>query len=92
MNEESYSAAVKLVSQTYVEQGRNAQRTQQNFVRELLEKVKNHFPCYACRACISTQRKLPEDGWPDNRIEMLLGELSMMDSNNFPGMASHVGA
>lgn len=91
MNEESYSAAVKLVSPTYVEQGRNAQRTQQNFVRELLEKVNNHSvlrgPCmHSC-----TQRKLPEDGWPDNRIEMLLGELSMMDSNNFPGMASHVG-
>lgn len=72
MNEESYSAAVKLVSSTYIEQGRNAHRTQQNFVRELLEK-----------------RKLPEEGWPDNRIEMLLGELSMMDSNNFP---DNVGA
>ena len=93
MNEEGYSAAVKLVSQTYVEQGRNAHRTQQNFVRELFEKLRyrNHFPCHASRGCIHTQRKLSEDGWPDNRIEMLLEELSLMGSNNFPGMASHVG-
>ena len=39
MDEDSYAAAVKLVSQTYVEQGRNAHRTQQNFIKELLEKV-----------------------------------------------------
>ena len=56
-----------------------------------LKRYRNHFPCHASRGCIRTQRKLPEDGWPDNRIEMLLGELSLMDSNNFPGMASHVG-
>lgn len=44
MNEDSYAAAVKLVSSTYVEQGKNAHRTQQNFVRELLEKVRgSHF-------------------------------------------------
>jgi len=36
--------------------------------------------------CIfDAQRKIPDEGWPDNRIEMLLSELSMMDSNNFPG-------
>ena len=40
MNEDSYVAAVKLVSTTYIEQGKNAHRTQQNFVRELLEKVR----------------------------------------------------
>ena len=49
MNEESYSAAVKLVSQTYVEQGRNAHRTQQNLVRELIEKVQELIPCHASR-------------------------------------------
>lgn len=31
------------------------------------------------------KRKLPEDGWDDADIEMLLSELSVMDSNNFPG-------
>ena len=31
------------------------------------------------------QRKLPEEGWDDLTIEMLLQELSTMDSNNFPG-------
>jgi len=28
---------------------------------------------------------LPEEGWSDQAIEILLGELSLMDSNNFPG-------
>ena len=31
------------------------------------------------------QHKLPEDGWSDQRIQLLLQELSVMDSNNFPG-------
>ncbi|XP_064630188.1 O-phosphoseryl-tRNA(Sec) selenium transferase-like isoform X2 [Lineus longissimus] len=31
------------------------------------------------------ERKWPEEGWDEATIEMLLQELSMMDSNNFPG-------
>lgn len=31
------------------------------------------------------QRKWPEDGWDEETIEMLLRELSVMDSNNFQG-------
>ena len=31
------------------------------------------------------QRKLPDTGWKDIEIEMLLHELATMDSNNFPG-------
>jgi len=27
---------------------------------------------------------LPEEGWSDQAIEMLLSELALMDSNNFP--------
>lgn len=30
------------------------------------------------------QRKWPEDGWDDATIEMLLSDLSQMDTNNFP--------
>ncbi|XP_043218845.1 O-phosphoseryl-tRNA(Sec) selenium transferase-like [Amphibalanus amphitrite] len=30
------------------------------------------------------QRKLPADGWSEQLIESFLGELSLMDSNNFP--------
>ncbi|XP_052773965.1 O-phosphoseryl-tRNA(Sec) selenium transferase-like [Mya arenaria] len=30
-------------------------------------------------------RKLPDTGWADHEIEILLQELSTMDSNNFPG-------
>ncbi|BFZ10051.1 hypothetical protein BsWGS_13090 [Bradybaena similaris] len=30
-------------------------------------------------------RKLPEEGWDDQTIELLLHELAVMDSNNFPG-------
>ncbi|XP_064383400.1 O-phosphoseryl-tRNA(Sec) selenium transferase-like [Halichondria panicea] len=30
------------------------------------------------------QKKLPEEGWDDARIQLLLQELSLMDSNNFP--------
>lgn len=29
--------------------------------------------------------KVPETGWPDQRINLLLNELSLMDSNNFDG-------
>lgn len=29
-------------------------------------------------------RKIPSDGWTDQTIELLLQELSLMDSNNFP--------
>jgi len=36
---ESYGLAEKLVPQTYIEQGKNAHRTQQNFIKLLLEKV-----------------------------------------------------
>lgn len=32
------------------------------------------------------QRKLPDEGWSDLRIEFLLQELAVMDSNNFPGL------
>lgn len=32
----------------------------------------------------SEQRKIPSDGWTDQTIELLLQELSLMDSNNFP--------
>ena len=31
------------------------------------------------------QRKWPEEGWDEEAIELLLRELSVMDSNNFPG-------
>ena len=31
------------------------------------------------------QRKLPDEGWSDLRIQLLLQELSIMDSNNFSG-------
>jgi len=27
---------------------------------------------------------LPDEGWTDQAIEMLLSELALMDSNNFP--------
>ncbi|GFS24281.1 O-phosphoseryl-tRNA(Sec) selenium transferase [Elysia marginata] len=30
-------------------------------------------------------RKLPQQGWDDQTIELLLNELALMDSNNFPG-------
>lgn len=41
------------------------------------------------RACLVrallTQRRLPDDGWPDAAIESFVRELSAMDSNNFSG-------
>ena len=30
------------------------------------------------------QGKLPEDGWEDREVELLLGQVASMDSNNFP--------
>lgn len=30
------------------------------------------------------QRRIPEEGWDDQTIELFLGELAIMDSNNFP--------
>ena len=41
------------------------------------------------RACLVrallTQRRLPDEGWPDAAIESFVRELSAMDSNNFSG-------
>ncbi len=34
---------------------------------------------------IFLQKKWPEEGWEDLSIELLLQELALMDSNNFPG-------
>lgn len=34
---------------------------------------------------LAPQRKLPEEGWSDDRIELLLQELALMDSNNYTG-------
>lgn len=34
---------------------------------------------------LAPQRKLPEEGWGDDRIELLLQELALMDSNNYTG-------
>ena len=31
------------------------------------------------------QGKMPEDGWEDREVEMLLSHLASMDSNNFGG-------
>ncbi|XP_013789882.2 O-phosphoseryl-tRNA(Sec) selenium transferase-like isoform X1 [Limulus polyphemus] len=31
------------------------------------------------------QRRLPDEGWDETTIEVLLQQLSLMDSNNFPG-------
>ena len=36
-----------------------------------------HLDCF--------QRKWPEVGWDDATIELMLSELALMDSNNFPG-------
>lgn len=60
-------AATKLVSRTYVSQGRDAKRTHEKAIQHLLQ-----------------QGKLPEFGWSDLRIELLLQEFALMDSNNFP--------
>ena len=33
------------------------------------------------------QKKLPQTGWDDATIELMLNELALMDSNNYPGNA-----
>ena len=35
---------------------------------------------------VIAQRKVPDKGWPDALIDALLNEISLMDSNNFPGV------
>ena len=38
------------------------------------------------RFCLTfLKKKWPSEGWDDISIELLLKELSIMDSNNFPG-------
>lgn len=34
---------------------------------------------------LGLQRKWPEEGWGTAAIELLLQEIALMDSNNFPG-------
>ena len=87
MNETSYGAACKLVpSATPVQQGRDARRTHERHIRVLIEQVlvKKHTVTFTPPPM---QRKLPDEGWSNLRIELLLQELALMDSNNFPGDA-----
>ena len=85
MNETSYSAALRLVpTATSVQQGRDARRSHERHIRVLFEQVKSK--CLMCLVYLVTlQRKLPDEGWSNLRIELLLQELALMDSNNFPG-------
>ena len=45
----------------------------------------NHSASTSLPSLATSQRKLPEEGWSDERIELLLQELALMDSNNYPG-------
>ncbi len=46
----------------------------------------NDFVQLFFQFCFSNYKcKVPETGWPDQRINLLLNELSLMDSNNFNG-------
>ena len=92
MNEVAYTAASRLVpTSTAIQQGRDARKTHERHIRVLLEQVtvltgveNIEFITMHLHACIQ-KRKLPQDGWSDLRIELLLQELAVMDSNNFPG-------
>ncbi|KAK3284208.1 hypothetical protein CYMTET_8131 [Cymbomonas tetramitiformis] len=68
MNAENLLLAQNLVSQTYINQGRDGIARRQNLIKSLL-----------------SNRRLPENGWDDASIEMLLQDCSNMDSNNFVG-------
>jgi O-phospho-L-seryl-tRNASec:L-selenocysteinyl-tRNA synthase len=69
MNEKSYEAATKLISST-------------TYVKQGREAKSIHEKQIQI---LLEQRKLPEEGWSDERIEILLQELAAMDSNNFAG-------
>jgi O-phospho-L-seryl-tRNASec:L-selenocysteinyl-tRNA synthase len=68
MNESAYSAACRLVPTT----------TSVQQGRDARRTHERHI-----RVLIE-QRKLPDEGWSNLRIELLLQELALMDSNNFP--------
>lgn len=67
MNRDSLELCAKLLPRGYVEQAKDARRSHENLVKQLIEK-----------------RKLPSEGWSNFTIELLLRELSGMDTNNFP--------
>ena len=86
MNESAYSAACRLVpTTTSVQQGRDARRTHERYIRVLVEQVSRSHPLPVISPPPLSQRKLPDEGWSTLRIELLLQELALMDSNNFPG-------
>lgn len=66
MNEKSLELLERYVPKNYINQGHQAQISQEKEIRILIE-----------------QRKLPEKPWPEQRIEMFLNQLALMDSNNF---------
>lgn len=53
-----------------------------SYVRQGLEAIKSRQNLLER---LLTDRQLPLDGWDDSTIEYMLQQLSMMDSNNFPG-------
>ncbi|KAH8294646.1 hypothetical protein KR018_000856 [Drosophila ironensis] len=75
----------KLVPDNYLQLGIAAQRAKQRSFKELLEKVNKGIKSVNVFIWITQfQRKLPENGWPDEQIEELIHQLASLDSNNFP--------
>ena len=85
MNEGASEAASKLVAKTYVNQAKDAKRTHEKAIQHLIQQVgKGSIPIWG-NEIFFHKGKVPEYGWSDLRIELLLQELALMDSNNFPG-------
>lgn len=89
MNSKAIEAAVGLVP--YVTQAREARKTHEKQIKILIEQVISKYWLVHPMINYLTifQKKLPNEGWDDARIQLLLQELSLMDSNNFPGFINY---
>jgi O-phospho-L-seryl-tRNASec:L-selenocysteinyl-tRNA synthase len=59
-----------------------APMVRKSYIRQGLEAIKSRQNLLEV---LLTEHKLPMDGWDDTTIEYMIQQLSMMDSNNFPG-------
>ena len=75
----------KFVPKTYINHACQNITSVENEIRLLLEKASyifNKIRFLFLLIFINKQRKIPEVGWSDDRIEFFLKHLSLMDSNN----------
>ncbi len=88
MNSKSLELLEKFAPKTYIHQAHQNEISHENEIRILIEKVNKIFFILIkfqieVFSFSHLKCKIPENSWPNERIELFLKHLSIMDSNNY---------